>query len=87
MKRLFTSFYVKISVVFLVLLMLVGAVLIYVTWQASDQYFSDADQALHQRLGRDMAKEFSPFLQDSIQFAEIMHQIHYMMVINPKIEI
>jgi len=46
-----------------------------------------ADQNLNSRLAQDMAKEFVPFLKDSIDHHEIHHSIHFMMVMNPKVEI
>jgi signal transduction histidine kinase len=87
MKKFFQSFYGKLSIVFLILLLIMGIVQVLLTVQASMQYVSEAEQKVNVRLARDMAAEFSPFLKDSLNLAAIEHQIHYMMVINPKIEI
>ena len=87
MKKFFQSFYGKLSIVFLILLLIMGVVQVLLTVQASMRYISEAEQKVNIRLARDMAAEFSPFLKDSLNLAAIEHQIHYMMVINPKIEI
>ena len=87
MKKFFQSFYGKLSIVFLILLLIMGVVQVLLTVQASMRYVSEAEQKVNIRLARDMAAEFSPFLKDSLNLAAIEHQIHYMMVINPKIEI
>ena len=87
MKKFFQSFYGKLSIVFLILLLIMGVVQVLLTVQASMRYISEAEQKVNIRLARDMAAEFSPFLEDSLNLAAIEHQIHYMMVINPKIEI
>ena len=87
MKKFFQSFYGKLSIVFLILLIIMGVVQVLITVQASMEYVSEAEQKVNIRLARDVAAEFSPFLTDSLDIAPIEHQIHYMMVINPKIEI
>lgn len=87
MKKFFQSFYGKLSLIFLILLLMMGVAQVWITLQASQQYFKEADQQLNLRLAQEMAAEFSPYTTDSLNLAEIEHQIHYMMVINPKIEI
>lgn len=87
MKKFFQSFYGKLSIVFLVLLIILGIVQVLVTVQASMEFVSEAEQKVNVRLAKDMAAEFSPYLTDSLDLASIEHQIHYMMIINPKIEI
>ncbi len=87
MIRLWRSFYGKISAVFLLLLAALGAVHTYVALHSSMQFVSESEQKLNVNLARDLAKEFSPFLQDSIEYANIEHTMHYMMVMNPRVEI
>jgi signal transduction histidine kinase len=87
MKRFFQSFYGKLSIVFLVLLLVMAIAQVLITVQASMQYVSEAEQKVNLRLAKDVAAEFSPYLTDSLDLASIEHQIHYMMIINPKIEI
>lgn len=87
MKKFFQSFYGKLSMVLLVLLIVMGVAQVLITVQASMQYVSEAEQKVNLRLANAVAKEFRPHLTDSLDMAAIEHQIHYMMVINPKIEI
>ncbi|MBD3223374.1 MAG: HAMP domain-containing protein [Caldithrix sp.] len=87
MKQFFNTFFGKLSVVFLILLMLLGFSQVLITTSASSAYYREADQKLNLGLAADMAKELRPFLQDSINMAEVKHAIHYMMVYNPKVEI
>ncbi len=87
MKRFLRTFYGKLSAVFLLLLLLMGVIQIYITLNATTSFHSEADQKLHLRLATDVAAEFRPLLKDSIDYEGIHHQIHYMMVINPNIEI
>ena len=87
MKRFFQSFYGKISVVFLLLLLILGLVQVYITMQSASKYSSEVDQKLNLNLARDMALELRPLLQDRIDLEKIGERIHYMMVMNPKVEI
>lgn len=87
MNKLMHSLYGKISAVFLLLLALLGAVHAYVALRSSMNFVSESDQKLNVNLARDLATEFRPFLQDSIHYAEIEHTMHYMMVMNPRVEI
>ena len=87
MKNIFRSFYGKLSLVFLLLLLVMGTVQVLLTMQSWKEYYYEADQKLNSRLAIDVAKDFVPFLKDSLNHHEIEHSIHYMMVMNPKIEI
>lgn len=87
MKNFFGSFYAKISALFLILLIILGAVQFLLTTKAWTSYHIEADQRLNLNLASDMAAELVPFIKDSLDMAEIEHSIHYMMVLNPKMEI
>ncbi len=87
MKDFFKSFYWKLSLIFLLLLLLLGAAQIFITIQSSYQFMREADQKLNIPLARNMAAELKPFLEDSLQLPVIKDKIHYMMVMNPKVEI
>jgi hypothetical protein len=87
MKSFFQSFYGKLSAIFLILLLLMAVIQIFITIDASRSFYSQTDQALNQNLAKDIAKEFTPAVQDSLDMAAIEHMMHYMMVMNPKIEI
>lgn len=84
---LWRSLYAKIAAVFLVLLLILGAALSFMSVKSAMEFISVSDQKLNLRLAGDLTKEFHPFLQDSIDMAGIEHTIHYMMVMNPRVEI
>ncbi|HKJ69294.1 MAG TPA: HAMP domain-containing sensor histidine kinase [bacterium] len=87
MKKFFRTFYGKLSAVFLVLLIIMGLVQTYITLQTSSRFIAEVDQRLNLSLARDMAAEIKPFLGEEIDYASIKSAIHYMMVMNPKVEI
>jgi len=87
MGKIFHTLYGKISAAFLVLLLILGIVQTLVSVRSSMRFVDESDQKLNLNLARDLAKEFTPFLKDSIAFGEIMHTMHYMMVMNPRVEI
>jgi len=87
MKSFFTSFYGKLSAIFLVLLIILGAVQIYLTYNASMRYIQEVDQKLNLHLAGNIAKELEPMVKDSLSVTAIKESIHYMMVMNPKVEI
>ena len=55
--------------------------------RSSRAFLSEADQKLNLPLAQNMAFELRPFLEDSLSLPRIEDKIHYMMVMNPKIEI
>ena len=87
MKKFFRTFYGKLSAIFLVLLLILGIVQVLITVQASMRFVDETDQKLNTHLARDMAAELKPALTDSLSLPEIEYMIHYMMVMNPKVEI
>jgi len=87
MKRLFQSFYAKLSGIFLVLLIILGVAQMLITLQSSMRFVQEADQKLNLTLADDMAFELKPALKEGLDMPEVEHLIHYMMVMNPKVEI
>ncbi|MDX1618352.1 MAG: ATP-binding protein [Balneolaceae bacterium] len=87
MSSFFKSFYGKLSVIFLLLLILLGSIQVYLTFDTSVQLAREADQKLNRNLASNMAAELEPLPGDSLPVEEIKHSIHYMMVFNPRIEI
>ncbi len=64
-----------------------GAVQSYLTVNSWKAYYNEADQKLNLRLARDMSRELEPSVKDSLDLKAVEHAIHYIMVLNPKIEI
>ncbi|KAA3619313.1 MAG: HAMP domain-containing protein [Calditrichaeota bacterium] len=87
MIQFLKSFYIKLSAIFLVLLILMGISQILITRDASELFYRTADQTMNRQLAQNIATDFTDAVADSIDFASIKHMIHYMMVINPGIEI
>ncbi|NOQ96599.1 MAG: HAMP domain-containing protein [Calditrichae bacterium] len=87
MKSFLKTFYGKLSLIFLFLLILLGSAQIFITIQSSMRFMSETDQKLNLPLAQNMAAELRPFLKDSLSLPVIEDKIHYMMVMNPKVEI
>jgi signal transduction histidine kinase len=87
MKRFLQSFYGTLSVVFLLLLLVLGVSQMFLTMDSASDYISKVDQQLNLSLAHDMGVELKTAVEDTLNFEEIGHRIHYMMVMNPKIEI
>ncbi|SMO79363.1 sensor histidine kinase [Fodinibius sediminis] len=87
MKRFFQSFYWKLSLVFLLLLIAMGIAQVTITYNSSMQFVRQADQKLNLNLAENMAAEFEAELEDEFDISRIKSSIHDMMVVNPRIEI
>lgn len=87
MSKIFSSFYARLSILFLLLLLVLGTIHILISIQSSINYVEEADQRLNTDLAGSIALEFDPFLKDSLNMAGIEHMMHYLMVMNPHIEI
>jgi len=85
--QIFHTLYGKISAIFLGLLLTLGVVLIIISVDSSMNFVRESDQALNRNLAHDLAKEFKPFLKDSLDYGGIEHTIHQLMVMNPRVEI
>jgi signal transduction histidine kinase len=83
MKR----FSVKVSLLFLVLLIIMGLAQVLISVRITEKRQIEADQLVNLNLARDMAQEIEPFVREGIDIEQIGSIMHYMMVMNPKIEI
>jgi signal transduction histidine kinase len=82
----FYSFYGRISLVFLLLLLLLGFIQVVISVNSSMNFVRESEQKLNRNLARDLAKEFEPFTQDSLDAHGLEHKIHELMVMNPRVE-
>lgn len=87
MKNFFRTLYGKISIIFLSLLIVMVMIQIWVSVNTSQRFVQESDQKLNRDLAKNIALEFKPFLKDSIHYSEIEHTMHYLMVMNPRVEI
>ena len=87
MTKGLNSLYWKIATIFLVVLLVFGAVQLFVSLHTSVDFVAETDQKLNRGLARDLAERFAPFLADSLDYGAIEHTFHELMVMNPRVEI
>ena len=87
MKNLKNSLYWRISALFLLLLIVVGAAYIFITVQTAEQYFLDKHQRLNASIAEHMIKEVPPFMNGEVNKDAMDKIMHSMMAINPAIEV
>jgi signal transduction histidine kinase len=87
MRKFFHSFNVKMSSLFLLLLIMMGIAQILVSVRLTEKRQVEADQLANWDLARNMAREIQPFLLENTRPEDVGPVIHYMMVLNPSIEI
>ena len=87
MKFFKNSFYLKISTVFLVLVLTLGGVFAYLGVTSSLMFVEETTQKVNRDLAADMAVEFQPFLHETIDRENIQERIQYLNGINPQIDI
>lgn len=80
-------FYVQISIIFLVLLLGLAALQVAVALRAFETRQVEVDQRVNRGLASDMAGEISPHLREGSEPQQVGSIIHYMMVLNPSVEI
>jgi len=81
------NFYIKLSLIFLFLLIVMAVASIAVAFRISQRHMVEVDQQVNKSLAQDMALEIEPQLKDSVGSDQVGLIIHYMMVMNPAIEI
>jgi len=86
-KRLFSSFYARLSAVFLLLIILLGAGCVAIAFRAAQRLFDDVEQLLNREYAQSIAGEISPLVANGFSEESVKGAIHYMMVLNPMVEI
>lgn len=82
------SLFWKLSATFLVLLILVGAVHIFLSISASEKYYQERNQRLNANIAQSIIKEVKPtFVDGQVQKAAMDDIMHHMMAVNPSIEV
>jgi len=87
MKKIFNSLFWRLSLFFLVFLLMTSMVYIYLTYNASLKYSQETSQKLNQSLAERIAKHTKPFINGSINEAEVKNIFHNTMVLNPSVEV
>ena len=81
------SFYAKLSTIFLVLILALGAGSIIIAFSAARHLFDEVEQALNRDYAASIANEIQGKVAGGFSEERIMSEIHYMMVLNPMVEI
>lgn len=84
---IFRSFYAKISLLFLLLVIILGGASLMIAFNASRHLFDEVEQQLNREYASSIAEELEAIADDDIAEAPISEAIHYMMVLNPMVEI
>jgi len=84
---IFRSFYARLSILFLILVFLFGGVSLFIAFDASTHLFDEVDQLLNREYAANISGELSSILDDDLPESNIKEAIHYMMVLNPNVEI
>ncbi len=87
LREFFRSLYWKLSVVYLVLLLLVGAAYTYLTLFSSEMYFAETSQRINASLARHIVEEIQPFIDGQPNFKGMETLFHNVMVVNPSVEV
>jgi signal transduction histidine kinase len=86
-RRLFSSFYARLSTIFLLLILGLGAGCIVIAFSSASHLFDDVEQLLNREYARSIAEEIRPLVADGFSAERVKGAIHYMMVLNPMVEI
>lgn len=81
------SFYAKLSIIFLGLMLLLGIIISVICVQSTLKFMDETNQKVNQDLAGEMAVEFQPYLMDDINQDSIRSKIRYLNGINPAIDI
>ncbi len=84
---IFRSFYARISLLFLILVIILGAASLIIAFNASQHLFDEVEQLLNRDYASAIAGELQTIVGDDISQENIQEAIHYMMVLNPMVEI
>jgi signal transduction histidine kinase len=87
MINLFRSFYSKLSLIFLFLILLLGSGSLYIAFNAAGHLFDEVEQLLNREYAASIALELQPIVEEGFSLSEVKGAIHYMMVLNPMVEI
>jgi signal transduction histidine kinase len=85
--KVFRSFYAKLSLIFLLLILVLGAGSLFIAFKSSAHLFDEVEQVIHREYAGSIASEIQPLIQDGFSKEAIQDTIHYMMILNPMVEI
>lgn len=84
---MFRTLYARLAIVLVALFFLLGCVQLVVTLFATESYLAETNQRLNRDLATNLAREIRFFKDGEFSSEAVERAMHYMMVINPSIEI
>jgi signal transduction histidine kinase len=84
---IFRSFYARISLLFLLLVFILGGSSLMIAFNASRHLFDEVEQLLNREYASSIAEELESIVDEDLSKAPVSEAIHYMMVLNPMVEI
>ncbi|MGH0053896.1 MAG: ATP-binding protein [Sphaerochaetaceae bacterium] len=84
---IFRSFYARISLLFLLLVVILGGASLMIAFNASRHLFDEVEQLLNRDYAASIAGELNSMVGEDFSEAKIKEAIHYMMILNPMVEI
>ncbi len=86
--KMFNRLYLQISAIFLLVLFLFGALVLYISVESSQKYSIEVNQRLNRDLAQNTISMIRPFIKNGMISEEGIRDImHSMMVINPIVEV
>ncbi len=88
MNKIANKLYIKVSLIFLLFLIVLGLSYVLISTYSAQEYFQERNQKLHENLAEQIMKEVEPFMYNGEMIPERIDEImHHMMAINPSIEV
>jgi signal transduction histidine kinase len=84
---MFRTFYARLSLLFLILVFILGTASLFIAFNASRHLFDEVEQLLNREYAASIAGELGPLTGGEFSEEAIGNAIHYMMVLNPMVEI
>jgi signal transduction histidine kinase len=86
-RPVFRSFYARISTIFLLLIVILGTGWVIIAFNSTRRLFIEVEQVLNREYARSIAEEIQPLVEGGFDESRVRGAIHYMMVLNPMVEI
>jgi signal transduction histidine kinase len=86
-SRLFRTFYARLSTIFLALVLALAAGILAIAFRLAGHLFDEVEQLLNRDYAGSIAAELEPLVAGGFDSAGVREAIHYMMVLNPRVEI
>ncbi len=85
--RMFKTFYTKLSLLFLLLMVGLGAVITWVTLRSFERFANETEQKLNMSLAETLARRLEPVLGDDIRDELVEEELQRIREANPRIEL